>query len=142
MKKYFIGLSICVSLGYLMFFHYTDTTHTGIRWNMFTGEVSRDLAPGFHFSAPWVLVTRITNTPLRVCVQSASRAVNCRLIQFMPDQYRALVKTEGFRYYWWDNRLSFNFGYTETYRGEKDLLRGYAYSIQSYPFIKTTVEYE
>lgn len=141
MKKIAIWGASLLFLFYLAFIHYTDTTHTGIRWNWMSGEIKPDPKPGFHCTAPWVMVTRIENTPIRVCIESAGRAVNCRLVQFIPDEYKALIAAEGFRYYWWDNRISFNLGYKEEYRGTRDLLRGYAFSVQEYPFIKTMTTY-
>jgi hypothetical protein len=52
------------------------------------------------------------------------------------------VKTEGFYYYWWANRLSFNLGYDQEYRGVRDLMRGYAYSPHHYPFLVVKDEYQ
>lgn len=51
---------------YLAFFHFTDNYQVGIRYNIFTGEVSKDEHTGFHLSAPWVLVTRVDTRPHKV----------------------------------------------------------------------------
>lgn len=141
LKYGLIGGGLVLAL-YLAFFHYTEPTEVGIRWNPFKGEISLDPRQGMHFTAPWVLVSKIKTTPTRVCVTSASRSVNCRLVEFVPEHYKTLIAVEGFRYYWWDNRLSFNSGYDDEYRGVKDLLRGYTYGIQQYPFINTLRVYE
>ena len=133
----------CVILwwSYLFCVHYTEYGSIGIMQNFFTRDVALD-HPGWNFSAPWVRVARMDTRPTRVCVTTASRAFNCRLVQFNPSAFREFVTTEGFRYYWWDNRLSFNWGYDDEYRGTKDILRGYGYSAQTYPFITVLREYD
>ena len=126
---------VIVALFYLMFVHYTDINQAAIVRNSLTGEVVLDTVPGLDLSAPWRRVARIDLRPQRVCISSASRAYNCKLVQFKPRAYREFVKVQGFGYYWWANRISFNSGYNEEYRGMRDLLRGYAYGTEEYPFI-------
>lgn len=121
---------------YLGFVNYTDQYHVGIAWNLFSGGLTLQKKAGFHLSSPWVLVSRVDTRPTRVCITSTSRAYNCKLVQFEPEAYREFVATQGFRYYWWANRLSFNFGYDEEYRGMRDILRGYAFGVEQYPFLK------
>jgi hypothetical protein len=85
----------------------------------------------------------VSTAPQRLCLtSSAHAAVNCRLVQFVPEHYRQFLAIEGFRWYWWSNRFSFNLGYREEYRGFKDVLRGYAFSSQQYQFILILREYE
>ena len=127
-------------LFYLACLNHLEPNETGIKWNYFTGQVELQ-PPGWHVTPPWVAVSRVDTRPQRVCVTSASRAVNCRLVSFEPVGYQSFVETEGFRYYWWANRISFNSGYEAEYRGMRDLLRGYAYSVVEYPFIKVHREY-
>lgn len=132
-KGYLIGgwgLALAI---YLTCMHFVDSTHVGIQRNLITGQNSLS-QPGLHFTAPWVLVAQLPHTPVRVCITSASRSGNCKLVEFNPEHYKEFIATEGFRYYWWDNRISFNSGY-ETYRGYRDLYRGYAFGMQAYPFI-------
>lgn len=144
MKKYKI-LSFIIG-GFLLFYlsciHFTDPTEIGIRWNSANGLISKDSTAGFHLTPPWVLVAHIRTSPVRVCITSASRSVNCRLAIFIPEYYREFISTEGFRYYWWDNRISFNMGYDEEYRGVKDLLRGYTFGAKEYPFLHVMKDYE
>ena len=83
--------------------------------NMVSGELSSD-DPGFHLSAPWILVSKIDTRPQRVCITSRSRIMRCKLGSLNATYFRDLVTREGFRYYWWDNRISFNFGYDEDSR--------------------------
>ena len=135
-------IAVCLGFFYLGFVHYTEPTEVGVKWNLVSGEISADERSGFHFTPPWVLVANIDTRPVRVCVTSASRSVNCKLVQFDKNYCRQLVEAEGFRYYWWDNRISFNLGYSDEYRGQKDLMRGYAYSVKDFPFIKTITVYD
>lgn len=126
---------------YLGFVNYTDQYHVGITWNLFSGELMLQEKAGFHCSPPWMLVSRIDTRPTRVCITSTSRAYNCKLVQFEPGAYREFVKTQGFRYYWLANRLSFNSGYDEEYRGMRDILRGYAFGVEQYPFVTVLESY-
>jgi hypothetical protein len=111
---------------YLTCFHYTDQYQCGITYNVFTGELKKDSHQGYHVTPPWVLATRIDTRPHKVCIVSATRNMNCRLVRFNPDKYMELISYEGFSYYWWYNRISFNSG-QETYRGVDNLLLGHAY---------------
>lgn len=143
MKKLIVLAVVCSVLGlfYLAFVNYLEAYQAGIARNIVTGEVILQDHGGFHLTAPWVQVARVDTRPVRVCITSTARAYNCKLVQFLPNAYKEFVVTQGFRYYWWTNRISFNFGYTEEYRGTKDILRGYAYGVKQYPFIKVLNDY-
>lgn len=121
---------------YLAFFHYTNIHEVGVMRNIISGELTTD-KPGFHFSSPWVLVAKLDTRFQKVCATSHARVMNCKMGRFIPENYQALVEREGFRYYWWDNRISFNFGYDEEYRGERDLIRGYTFTEEKVSFIET-----
>lgn len=123
------------------FFNHNEPTEIGIARNLFTGETYLQ-GSGWHFSALWVLVPIIDTRPVRVSVPSAGHGYSAKLVQFQVDGWQEFVATEGFRYWWWAKRLSFNFGYNEEYRGMKDILRGYAYGTKSYPFFKIITEYQ
>lgn len=142
-KLFFVGgiFLVAFSLFYLPFVHFVDQYQVAITRNLFTGELQCDTKGGFHFTAPWVQATRIDTRPIRVCITSASRAYNCKLAQFEPAYHEEFIRVQGFQYYWWANRVSFNFGYNEEYRGMKDILRGYAYGASRYQFIKITQDY-
>lgn len=126
---------------YLLMFHYTEPSQIGIMRDTISGEIARD-TPGWNISKPWVRVAKIDIRPMRVCVTTSGRGFNCKLIQFEPSQYRTFVSIEGFHYYWWANRISFNMGYNDEYRGMKDLLRGYAYSAKHYPFVTVLKDFQ
>lgn len=120
--------------------HYTEPTQIGIMWNGATGEIKRD-TPGWNISPPWVLVAKVDTRPMRVCISTTGRGFNCKLVQFQPDAFREFVRVEGFRYYWWANRISFNSGYDEEYRGIKDIMRGFAYGAIHYSFAEVKENY-
>lgn len=126
---------------YIGFINHVEPYRAGIVWNRISGELTLQ-DPGIHFTMPWVAVSTIDTRPTRVCVTSAGRGFNCLLVQFNASAYKEFVAVQGFQYYWLANRLSFNFGYDEEYRGMKDILRGYAYSKKEYPFISVLLEYD
>ncbi|SRR6266403_1934577 len=119
-------------------FHYTDSHQIGIIRNEITGELWLDDKPGPNLSAPWVKVVRIDIRPIRVSISTSSRSFNSRLVEFDKLGWREFVEIEGFRYYWWDNRISYNSGYDDEYRGMKDLLRGYSFDNEKRKFIKVS----
>jgi len=121
---------------YLTCVHYTDYHEIGIVRNDFTGETSIDSVSGFGITAPWVQVAKIDIRPVRICVTSSTRNFNCKLASFDKRYWDEFVSLEGFRYYWWANRFSFNSGYKEEYRGMKDIIRGYAFDEHPKKFIK------
>jgi hypothetical protein len=130
---------ITIFICYLAFYHYTDSYEFGITYNCFTGEIKPDKHTGHHFTTPWVLATKIDTRPQMVCIASASRNLNCRLVQFDTSQWRELIKFEGFRYYWWYNRFSFNSG-QQTFRGVRNLLLGHSYGKSRGSFVKILEE--
>lgn len=126
---------------YLAFVHYIEPHQGAIVWNWASGELRMETKAGWRVTWPWVSVARIDLRPQRVCITSATQAVSCNLVHFEPKTYREFVATEGFRYYWLANRISFNWGYDEEYRGFRDILRGYTFSTKKYPFIAIVQEY-
>lgn len=106
-----------------------------ITWNPFTGELKADTVPGYYVAAPWVMAARLDIRPARVCITTTANSYSCKLVRFNPSQWQEFVRVQGFQYYWWRNRISFNIGYKEEYRGIRDILRGYAYGNKDYGFI-------
>lgn len=139
MKKrvIFAATSLLFILGlfYILFLHHSEPTQASISLNYLNGELKLVPKAGWNISAPWVLVVKIDTRPMRVCVTSSGRGIDCKLIQFDSKAYQEFIEVEGFRYYWWANRLSFNFGYKEEYRGLRDILRGHAFGTKKYSFI-------
>lgn len=144
LKQIGIGLLIAIPIMYILGFNYLEPTQVGLARNWITGEVYLQEQPGWHFTQPWVWITRIPTTPLKVSISTASRGYSSKLVQFNTKEYMSFVHTEGWAYYWWYNRLSFNFGYSsfEEFRGFRDVMRAYAYSANKYPFITILKEYE
>ena len=140
-----IWISGCVLIGiilfYLLFVNYTEPTQIGISRNLITGQMWIQNKGGWHLTAPWVKVAVIDTRPIRVSVASAGHGYSAKLVQFDARGWKEFVAIEGFRYYWWANRLSVNFGYNEEYRGMRDILRGYAYGAKKYPFVVILNEY-
>ena len=130
-----------VFLFYMSCCNHVEPAQVGIARNWISGEMWLQQA-GWHTTPPWVCVARIDTRPMRVSIPSAGHGYNSKLVQFDPKYWREFVAVEGWRYYWWANRISINFGYNDEHRGIKDILRGHAYGAQHYPFIKVLEEYE
>lgn len=127
---------------YCLFVHYQEVYEVAIMWDKIEGKYWLEAKAGFHLSSPWVSAAKIDTRPIRVTIESASRSFNKKLVRFNPEYYREFVALEGTRYYWWSNRISFNFGYDEEHRGMKDILRGYAYGLQPYSFIEVVRDFK
>ena len=137
-----IALALVILLFYMFFVNYTEPTEIGIARNMITGKMWTQEKGGIHITLPWVWVACVDTRPMRVGVTSAGRGYSSKLVQFNKNAWREFVAIEGWRYYWLSNRISFNLGYEEEYRGMRDVMRGYAYSAKSYPFIVILEEYQ
>lgn len=132
---------IALFLFYLFFLNYTEPTHVGIARNHISGQVWIQKGGGWYVTAPWVCVVKIDTRPMRVVLPSSGKGFSAKLVQFNPKYWKEFIATEGFHYYWWYNRISFNLGYHEESRGFRDIMRGYAYCANKYPFIVILQEY-
>ena len=145
MTKKFVLWAVLVATSafvfWLCFLNYTEPTELGIARNIITGQTWAQTKGGWHLTAPWTLVATIDTRPIKVSVDSAGRGYSARLVQFVPEFWEEFVETEGFRYWWWSNRLSFNFGYNEEHRGIRDIFRGYAYGQKQYPFLRVLTDF-
>lgn len=139
-NKYIVAL-VTLLLIYLLTIHRTDINHVAITRNYLSGEIKLDSTAGYSLTYPWVQVVKIDIRPIRVCIPSTNRNINCRLVQFNSKHWKEFVRIEGVRYYWFDNRISFNSGYNDEYRGFKDLIRGYSFdNNDQYKFVKIIEE--
>jgi hypothetical protein len=120
-------------LFWLLFFNYNSQHQISINRNLFTGDITMNRG-GMYITAPWVQVSRIETRPFRICLDCGCKNINCKLVSFNPNGWEDFVKREGFKYYWWNNRISFNLSYKEEYRGIKSILKGYSDG-KEYPFI-------
>jgi hypothetical protein len=140
---YGFAVLLAIVILYKSVVNYLDPGEAGLTWNPISGEIGIQDHAGFQINAPWVFVTTIDTRPRRLClISSAHSAPNCKLVSFDTRYYKQFIAVEGWRWYWWSNRFSFNSGYDRTYRGFDDILRGYAFSAQPYPFVKVHSEYE
>ena len=133
-NKYTIIFSI-LTFCYFTLYNYTDYSHCSINRNIFTGYMYIDTIPGHNLTFPWVQIVQVDLKPCRIPILSNSRTFNYKLVRFNPKFYREFVSTEGYRYYWWSNRISFNFGHDYESRGFFDVLKGYAYDSKKWDFI-------
>ncbi len=121
--------------------HHLEPDEIFLTRGIIGGKTSIISKGGWNFTNPFTWTARVPTSPMRVCITSSGRGVNCKLVRFNPDKYEQFLETEGFRLYWWANRFSFNWGYDEEYRGIRDIFRGYAFAAQKYSFITVTEEY-
>jgi hypothetical protein len=131
---FLIPLSL-IFLGWAFLFHWTGVHQASIMRNIVTGVVSVDTISGPQLSPPWVQVSQIDTRPQRLCIDCDCRVLNCKLAQFVPSGWKEFVDREGFSYWWWSNRISFNSGSDRTYRGQDWILRGYAFEGSEFTFI-------
>ena len=136
-KKYqkIFYLSIILFLSYCTFYYHSYSWEFVITRNIISGETKPEVRSGHHFTLPWVLASKIDTRPHKVCIASASRNMNCRLVQFDTSQWKNLLEYEGFYYYWWYNRISFSLS-QDNYRGVDNLLLGHAYGKTRGSFVK------
>lgn len=137
----FALLPLLIFCFYLLCLNHLEPHEFGIVRSRLTSNMWTQHA-GWHLTAPWASVSVIDTRPMRVSVDSSGRSCSAKLVQFVPEEWEEFIKTEGFRYYWWSNRISFNLGYEEENRGMRDLMRGYAYGAKKYKFIRVLNEYQ
>jgi len=135
MKRNSIIGGVITLLLYFSLVYRTGYTEASIKKNIFTGEVTIDTTYGFNIEYPWVLVSHVPTNPRRMCIESKARIQHCKLIHFIPSRYMDFVEREGFRYYWFDNRISFNSGHKNEYRGIYDTFYGYTFTDEKVSFI-------
>ena len=141
-SRKFWYLTIGLILAYTFCFNHVEPSEVGIARNFITGNTWLQQKPGWYTTSPFTCVASVDVRPMRVLVSTAGRGYSAKLVQFNPSGWQEFVNVEGFHYYWWYNRLSFNFGYSEEFRGMRDILRGHAYGAKRYSFIKVLNEYE
>jgi hypothetical protein len=127
---------LSVLLFWLACIHWTGIHQVAIKRNIVTGKVEIDSIAGINVTLPWIQVARIDIRPHRVCIECSCRALSCRLVEFNPKHWDEFLEKEGFKYYWLSNRISFNLGADQEYRGIDWILRGYAYDTNEHNFLK------
>lgn len=134
-KIVFISIAT-IFLLYLTSFNYIPMNELTLNHNIFSGEVECDTVSGIKLSAPWIQVAVIDRRPIRVCIDCSCRNLTCKLVEFDPKGYKDFIQKEGWSYYWFRNRLSFNSGNNQEYRGINNIIRGYAFDDKKYTFLK------
>ncbi len=127
-------ISIPIFLSWLFLFSYTNQHSISISRNILNGRLDI-VGPGVKLTPPWVQMSQIDLRPMRVCVECSCNNVICNLVSFNKDRWKSFINKEGFRYYWWSNRISFNMGHNEEYRGVRNILRGYSLDNKTYDFL-------
>lgn len=135
MNKFYLYLSLTIISFWLFLFSYNPYTHVSIHRNWLSGKTELK-GPGVSITPPWTFVSRIDIRPKKVCLECSCQNLNCQLVSFDPSGWKDFLKVEGFGYYWWRNRLSFNIGHDNEYRGISNILRGYSFSDRNYTFLK------
>lgn len=125
---------------YLAFFNHVEPKEVGIVRNHLTGDTWVQHA-GWHITSPWTWVSVVPTHPVRVGVPTSGRGYSAKLVHFLPEHADEFLEREGWRWYWWDNRFSLNLGHEEEYRGFRNILLGYAYTSEHYPFVEILEEY-
>lgn len=134
-KYTWITTIIITTLLWLLCFHWTGIQEVGIRRNLITGQLSLDSIAGPEITPPWVQVSKIDTRPRRLCIECDCKNMNCILVSFNIQGWKEFVEREGFEYWWWSNRFSFNSGSNREYRGMDWILRGYTFDNTNYSFI-------
>lgn len=127
---------ITILLFWLGFFNWTGYHQLSIERNIFNGEIHVDTTAGPNLSWPWVQVANIDTRPRKLCVDCNCKTLNCRLVQIKKNNIIKLVENEGFKYFWLQNRISFNISAEQEYRGFDYTLRGYAFTEDTPNFIE------
>ena len=135
-----LWVSLALFIFWLTSITYVNYHSISISRNIINGELDIEY-PGIHISPPWVQTSNLDIRPFKACVDCGCRSLNCKLISFNPKSWKSFVMREGFKYYWWSNRISFNMGYENEYRGIHSILRGYAFSDTKDEFIVINSEY-
>lgn len=120
---------------YLLFFNFVTMNEVTLNHNMIDGTVKCDTIPGIKISAPWVQVSKIDKRPVVVSIDCSCKNLTSKLVAFNPKEYKSFIQKEGWGYYWLRNRISFNMGNKQEWRGFNNVLRGYAFDQQEYKFL-------
>jgi hypothetical protein len=109
-------------------------SEVSLNHNIIDGTVTCDTTRGMKLSAPWILVSVIDTRPIRVCIDCSCRNITCKLVYFNPKEYKIFVQKR-LVLLWFRNRLSFNSGNNQEYRGFENVVRGYSFDNVEYKFL-------
>jgi hypothetical protein len=105
----------------MLFLNHVNINEVGVAYDSSTGQIAKQ-SPGWHITAPWVRTTTIDLLPKRVEIQTGSRFILPKLVQFQPEFTEEFIRVEGFKYFG-GNSLCYIFAQ-------------YAYSGKEWSFLK------
>jgi hypothetical protein len=137
MNSKYLLVSSFILVFWVFFFHYTPQGIATLDRNIFTGKVVLNKKLGMNFSMPWIQSTKIDLRPTKYCIECSCSNMVCVLVSFDEAGLVEFIQNEGWSYYWLRNRLSFNMGYKNEWRGWKSVIRGYSFDNEKdWKFIK------
>ena len=134
-----IKLAIALVVAFYIFcVNHVSNQAIGIAQNVSTGEVTV-MKSGWHVTGPQVQVASVSTLPTQVCLNSGARLLNCKLVRFKEVGVQDFVREQGFHYYG-GTALSQQNGCLSGCTGMANILKGYAYSGKSWPFLEILEE--
>ena len=113
-------------LFYLSFLNHIAINEIGVAYNSIGGKVWVQGRPGWYVTAPTVEVAVIPTVPLRVTIPSEAKVINTKIVRFNPKGVDEFIRLQGFSYF--------------SNQGIENILMGYAFSGQKYPFLDVLQE--
>jgi hypothetical protein len=113
-------------LFWIVFLNHVDINEVGIAYNSIGGKVWVQSKPGWYVTPPTVRVATITTLPLTVTIASEAKVINTKIVRFNPDGIDEFIRLQGFSYF--------------SNQSIENVLLGYAYSGQKWPFLEVIQE--
>lgn len=114
-------LVVAVLLFYIAFLNHVAINEIGVAYNSIGGKVWVQDRPGWYFTAPTVEVAVIPTVPLKITIPSEAKVINTKIVRFNPRGVDEFIRLQGFSYF--------------SNQGIENILMGYAFSGQKYPFM-------
>lgn len=122
-----LGITGAVALIISLFFYILCLNHVtvnqvGIAYNSIDGTVTKQEHPGWYRTSVFVSVGYVSTLPITVTIPSEAKVINAKVVRFKVSGLDEYIKLQGF----------------STSMGSKleNILLGYAYSGQDYPFLE------
>lgn len=137
------GSRIALVVGLIIPFYFFCANHVGIQeigvaYDSWSGEVTIQKT-GWHVTGPQVQVATVSTLPTQVCLNSGARLLNCKLVRFKEAGIQDFVREQGFHYYG-GTSMSSQSGCLSGCTGMANILKGYAYSGKTWPFLEILEE--
>ena len=127
--KWLIGLGSVLAvllLFYGFFLNHVDINEIGIAYNSIGGKVWVQDRPGWYLTSPFVEVATLTTLPHKVTIPSEAKVINTKIVRFNPAGVDQFIRMQGFSYF--------------SNQGLENILMGYAFSGEEYPFLEVMQE--